>query len=29
VAMLREPLGVREVTALVFTLGGVAVALRS
>jgi probable blue pigment (indigoidine) exporter len=28
-AMLREPLGLREVAALVFTLGGVAVALRS
>jgi probable blue pigment (indigoidine) exporter len=28
-AMLREPLGVREIAALVFTLGGVAVALRA
>lgn len=28
-AMLREPLGLREIAALVFTLGGVAVALRS
>jgi drug/metabolite transporter (DMT)-like permease len=28
-AMLHEPLGLREVAALVFTLGGVAVALRS
>jgi probable blue pigment (indigoidine) exporter len=28
-AMLHEPLGVRELVALVFTLGGVAVALRS
>ncbi|MFG3592834.1 hypothetical protein [Bradyrhizobium sp. RDI18] len=28
-AMLGEPLGLREIAALVFTLGGVAVALRS
>jgi probable blue pigment (indigoidine) exporter len=28
-AMLREPLGLREIAALVFTLGGVAVALRA
>ena len=28
-AMLHEPLGLREIAALVFTLGGVAVALRS
>ena len=28
-AMLNEPLGLREITALAFTLGGVAVALRS
>ena len=28
-AMLHEPLGVREISALVFTLGGVALALRS
>ncbi len=28
-AMLGEPLGVREITALAFTLGGVALALRS
>jgi probable blue pigment (indigoidine) exporter len=28
-AMLHEPLGVRELAALVFTLGGVALALRS
>jgi drug/metabolite transporter (DMT)-like permease len=28
-AMLHEPLGLREITALVVTLGGVAVALRS
>jgi probable blue pigment (indigoidine) exporter len=27
--MLHEPLGLREVAALVLTLGGVAVALRS
>ena len=27
-AMLHEPLGLREIAALVFTLGGVAVALR-
>jgi drug/metabolite transporter (DMT)-like permease len=27
--MLREPLGLREIAALVFTLGGVAVALRA
>ena len=28
-AMLHEPLGLRELAALVFTLGGVAMALRS
>jgi probable blue pigment (indigoidine) exporter len=28
-AMLHEPLGLREISALVFTLGGVALALRS
>ena len=28
-AMLHEPLGLRELGALVFTLGGVAVALRA
>jgi probable blue pigment (indigoidine) exporter len=28
-AMLREPLGLRKIAALVFTLGGVAVALRA
>jgi probable blue pigment (indigoidine) exporter len=28
-AMLREPLGLREITALLLTLGGVAVALRA
>jgi probable blue pigment (indigoidine) exporter len=28
-AMLSEPLGLREIAALAFTLGGVAVALRS
>lgn len=28
-AMLNEPLGLRELAALVFTLGGVAMALRS
>ena len=28
-AMLHEPLGLREIAALVFTLGGVAVALRA
>jgi drug/metabolite transporter (DMT)-like permease len=28
-AMLHEPLGLREISALVFTLGGVAMALRS
>lgn len=28
-AMLREPLALREIAALVFTLGGVAVALRA
>jgi len=28
-AMLHEPLGLREIAALLFTLGGVAVALRS
>jgi len=28
-AMLHEPLGLREITALAFTLGGVAIALRS
>ena len=27
-AMLREPLGLREIAALAFTLGGVAVAVR-
>jgi probable blue pigment (indigoidine) exporter len=28
-AMLHEPLGLREITALVVTFGGVAMALRS
>ena len=28
-AMLREPFGLREIAALAFTLGGVAVALRA
>jgi len=28
-AMLQEPLGFREIAALVITLGGVAVAVRS
>lgn len=28
-AMLHEPLGLREIAALAFTLGGVAMALRS
>jgi hypothetical protein len=28
-AMLHEPLGLREITALVVTLGGVTMALRS
>jgi hypothetical protein len=27
--MLHEPLGLREIAALVFTLGGVAIALRA
>jgi len=27
--MLHEPLGLREISALAFTLGGVALALRS